>query len=725
MIIGQYKSWGYYLLNSAGQSYRIENGLVVAKNDPVALRYTPSGWQDISIAWVRDLTLSGVVRNFSLPLGFPLDGYEIMKHIKYTKNFEEKLFLLIQKEKLYIDPAKYYFFYDYFYRGQLDLPTAIDDYTAGHMTVSIQEGRLSKSLTANQSTTYPLPLYVGDAAAEAAAGIVNVKMDGIALTQTGNFAVVDGLEIINSRKPDSSFLLPVVHLTDEGISTGIDVASQELKDVSTTSFTDLLNDPNWLEHAQADNKVFIKVHIKYDLTFTATSNALLYGFKARFLTSTLTAINQDIYQIFTSHPPTGSVNHFVGTIDIDLRPDERLYFEGIFFNVIADNVNCKIVFSPGSTISISYANVFKTTFIKAKKPLNVFKDIIGNMTNLTAADADSTLLAANSAKVITSGDGIRGLPGAVIKSSLNQFSNSYNVLLNSGIGIQGNKILMEKKEFFYQNTNVVPLGLIRDPKGSDLTDVLANTVVIGWPNQDYGSIEAGQNANGRTEPNTTHTYGSPVTAISKKLTLVADYRGDAIGMEFARINLDGKTTSDSSSDNDVCILDIDIDHPQVDPIVGTYYNLFRETYDIITGLLDPIGWFNLRMTPARLMETHRSWLNSIFHGFQGQYLPFLLADKNEDLYTQKGTVIVKENADFQITDSPRILLPRVIEFVPETPEELVSILEANPTRCFSFIHPNGNTYKGFNLKIGIAANTLQEQAFQLIFSPDTDLTTLQ
>jgi hypothetical protein len=592
------------------------------------------------------------------------------------------------------------------------------------MTVGIQEGRLNKSFTANQSTTYQLPLYVADAAAEAAAGIVNVRLDGITLRQTGDFAVVDGLEIKKSQQ-GTNFFMPFIHLTDEGISTGIEFSSQDMKNVSGLSFADKLTDPDWGAHASATNTSPVVITLIYTLSFNATRNDLPFGFRARFLKSTQTLVNQNDYEVFNTAPAVGVVNNFSGTLTISLQPDERLYFEGIFFGGVTGAVEIDIVFNPNSTVGLTYDNRFKPTFIKAKKPRNLFQDTIGSMTNLTAADAASSLLDANSNYVVTSGDGVRSLPGAVVKTSMNQLFNSYNVLLNAGIGIQGNQILLERKDFFFQNSNPVPLGQIRDPKGSDLTDVLVNAVVIGWPNQDYGSIEAGLNVNGRQEPNTTHTYGSPVTSIAKTLTLVADYRADAIGIEFERINLDGKTTSDSASDNDVFILDIDIDHPQVDPVVGTYYNLFRDSYTSVTGLLKPDSWFNLRMTPARLMETHRSWLNSVFHGFQGQYLPFLLADKNQDLVTTKGTVVVKESADFQISDSPRILLPRVIEFVPEAPEEIVSILQDNPNRCFSFVHPNGLTYKGFNFKIGIAANTLQEQAFQLIYTPDTDLTTLQ
>jgi hypothetical protein len=52
-------------------------------------------------------------------------------------------------------------------------------------------------------------------------------------------------------------------------------------------------------------------------------------------------------------------------------------------------------------------------------------------------------------------------------------------------------------------------------------------------------------------------------------------------------------------------------------------------------------------------------------------------------------------------------------------------LENNPNRCFSFIHDNGNTYRGFNLKIGIAANTLEEEAYKLLAVWDQDLTTLK
>jgi len=119
------------------------------------LTFTPDGWQEISIAWERNLTKFGNVRNFSLPLKFVVDGAKIIRSIVYSTNFETKVFLLIKRLKIVTSPIDYNYFYEDYYRGEIDLSTFNDEEST--VTVNIMEGDLHKKLKANEGTTYEIP----------------------------------------------------------------------------------------------------------------------------------------------------------------------------------------------------------------------------------------------------------------------------------------------------------------------------------------------------------------------------------------------------------------------------------------------------------------------------------------------------------------------------------------------------------------------------------------
>jgi len=126
-----------------------------------------------------------------------------------------------------------------------------------------------------------------------------------------------------------------------------------------------------------------------------------------------------------------------------------------------------------------------------------------------------------------------------------------------------------------------------------------------------------------------------------------------------------------------------------------------------------------------LIEKHRNYLDSIFYGFAGQQLKFESTDKNRELRTEKEGSVFDEDANFIIGNTNQLFKPIVFEIEPQASTAIVDLMEQNPNRCFSFIHPNGLTYAGFNLKMGIAANSLEEQAFQLLAIANQDLKTLK
>jgi hypothetical protein len=700
------KEWLYYLLDSMGKTAQKENGLIVFKSNYKPLAYTPDGWQDINIGWERNLTKFGINRNFSLPLGFVLDGKDILDYIGLNKNFDERLFLLIQKQTLQIDPANYYFFYDKFYRGELDLTTIQSE--ENKTTINIMEGGLSKQLKANEATNYEIPVNDPEA--------ITIKMDGINIRYEFRYihvADIDGdptsYDVNTGITTTRKWFMNFSRADATGQIIGIATFDVFKEDATSADFT---TDERFF--LQATSNVSLSATFRFAGHLKKSSGTGTGVYKIIVYDQTGTIVHTFLDQSTTDNIFNQPFN-IEETVNLNLMAGDKLFLISYVQGVGSTNYNVSID-ADESLSDFNFFSRFIDSTIRAIKPFTLYKRLIGNITG-DESNALSTLLEAHPNLVVTSGDAIRSLPGnVVVKTNLNDFFTSYNVALNAGIGIENNKVVFESKEHFFDESDPIALGKVRNFKWKYATELLVNSVKIGWPNQTYDDV------NGKQEFNTTQERSSVVQRVSKLLDLVSVYRADPFGIELTRINLEGKITTDSSSDNDVFIINIDLSSQNDD---GSY-NLKRVVpYDSVDGLLSPDTAFNIEeLTPARLLEKHRNWINSVFYGFEGTKLTYQTSDKNRELKTVKGTVIYDEDADFTISDTPRLLKPILFEFEPESYEGLVELMEENPNRCFSFEHPNGNTYTGYNLKIGIAPNTLEEQAFQLISTASNDLKTL-
>lgn len=172
------REWLIYLLNSDGQSYYIENGILHISSTPRPVRYGPDGWKDMSIGYERSIVDWGNVINFSLPFKFVLDAAEVLRTLLDIFNIETVVKLLIQRQSLFINETNYYFYYKFFYKGEIDLSTYQD--TETDFTVNIMQGGISKSIKSFKNTAYQIE-----------PNDVVVKMDGATMVGTKKFIVLD------------------------------------------------------------------------------------------------------------------------------------------------------------------------------------------------------------------------------------------------------------------------------------------------------------------------------------------------------------------------------------------------------------------------------------------------------------------------------------------------------------------------------------------------------
>lgn len=506
-----------FLVNGDGLSYYYNNGVLAKSSTPVPLEHTFDGWKDMMVQYIRNPFYWAVFRSLTIPLRFVKHGAQILRELLYKKGYEENVYLII----LRLNPSTGRM--DGFYKGEIDFSKFQDD--PYFFQVNVSEGGLMKFLKAYESTNFEIPL-TGD-------GVVNVEMNGLELKKKFGFALVDAHHVLTGT-------IGLAYAYEEGTSFGL------LSGTSPTdaSDVDLVNDDNrWFLKNIGTDIISATITGKFPFNNTLTSQL-----GSLFLTkSSGTQIEL--------HPLT-TFNVGSYTLDINatftINPGERVYFQG---------------FSPfevdilASTLEVTFNSKYKTTYIKAINAAELgdrlIKQIAGPEYSL-----DSTLLK-NCGIYITCGNALRGFSDAKIKTTFKDLFTNFNRNLNIGMSVSEKVATIKSKKDYYTSTLITHLGEIKNFNLS-LSDDIFNDIKVGYPDETFDDV------NGRDAFNQTQQYKAPVTRVSKTLDLTGNYKADPYAVEFARINLEGKTTTDASSDNDVFMLDVELQKVNVN-VTATFY----------------------------------------------------------------------------------------------------------------------------------------------------------
>lgn len=712
----------YFLLNDQNQFYYVNGTTVQTSGMPKPLTYTPDGWQDISIFFERNKKYFAIDRSFTIPMNFVEDGARILKYVWTNFGVESKVYLMIAEQVLDFDGVTFGFRYQKMYKAEIDFSTY--SHQGPKVTVNLMEGDLVKLIKANENTDYEIPF---DNDAE------QILMDGVPLTEKGNFNIVSDFEI---KKSDwgTNWFLPVNYLNSDGKSTGITFYTQTLKSVGTTWPT-TLSDTDTLALGGDTIASTVNAVVKGVVEFKCTVNDPSLGFRARFIRSNQDITHQNDYQIFqVGNPTPGQTYTFNINMTVPLQAGERLYLEGIYFGGATGAIDVGISFTENSYLKIYYQNTYKATTIKAYRPSVLLQKILDKVTGGGYSLVTTLLSGDNDLRMLTSGDALRGFSGAVIKISLLKFFQLFDMQLDAAMGIINNVLHFENKQYWYSNSTIIDLGSVTNLKITQSGDYLFNKISIGYPNQNYN--QALGDVNGKLEPCVTQTYTLPITCVNKELTLTTDIRADMYGIEFTRINLDGKTTVDSSSDNDTfCIkvapkvsgatsytLDRSL-NPYVSIVIDPSYNMDAATQTDLINAYDKDKAFNLGLTPKQCLFNHSAFLRGCLRGLDSKYIKYQVSDKFPLLkVSPPAGRVVYERADIRAGDLDPAYFDGVgLDFETKTPINLQDILSQNPVQAFQFEY-QGVILQGVNLKVGMQPAVQKSQTWSLLSVPANDLT---
>lgn len=700
----QGKDFLYFLVDEFGRSFYVENGIVQLSAQPRPLEFTPEGWEEITVQNVRNQKYFALDRNFTLPLDFVEDGAIILKDAYYKKGLLAKVFLVISKQELFYDGIEYGYHYKSYYRGALDFTEF--NHVGPKVTISITEAGPVKYIKANENAVYEFEVDVPEA--------IKIKMDGIELKGTKRFIVIEPT-YNHGIGTDTKEMIPMQESTSEGYFFNIGFAetagSITDADYDFIHGEDLSTSDKWNGIITDADTITMTMHMEGMIRKNLSGSGFWgprVGLDVKLETSTgrlftLFNLSHDFGPVFANAQPWA---FSVTSAPITLLKDETFFIYTVPTTFQSNN---NWQWEEGTVFEYLTTDRYKTTYIKALPPLYLFKKLVEKVTG-GRYQADSTLLAQYFNIPITCGDAIRGIAGAKIKTSLSQFFQAMNTVHGAGMGEIGGVVRLETKGYWVDYTDPIDLGEVKELSVKPAAEYLFNLLRIGYQPQDYDDV------NGRQEFNNTNQYTGPEIEESKTVEFISPYRADCYGAEFQRLNLEGKTTTDSDSDNDVFMIHTTT-VPITDPVEGQVYELNRNLNTGATGLLEPDSVFNIFLSPARCLQRNGSYIHSCFYKMDAENLIWQTTDKNPDLVA--GGVVEKANVNIGSLASA-FFTPNILEFEAPSPVNLVELLAASPARAFKFSYL-GIQLKGIAVKVGIRSADYAAQTFTLLSAPDNDL----
>jgi hypothetical protein len=211
---------------------------------------------------------------------------------------------------------------------------------------------------------------------------------------------------------------------------------------------------------------------------------------------------------------------------------------------------------------------------------------------------------------LTSGDGIRGIPEAQIKTNFQEFQDNLACLFDIGTQVSnkandGNGIykIVDKQVIFNRNQPILnpdgsplDLGTVKNMQLKPVPDEwLANNINVGYEKQEYDYPL------GRQDFACTLEYINELKIPNKKMNLVSKYRADYTGIHLLHYDYVNSDKKDSKSDNDIFWILAFLKDGKWQAIKGDSVVVGSES-------LEGGGYFNILLSPHRNLRRHRNYL---------------------------------------------------------------------------------------------------------------------
>lgn len=704
---------------------------LIYNDDPHIIDMSPDKWSDHEFSNKRDLSLWGVMRSYATDVEFVGESADLIRSVFFTDGVDALISLKIET----LNRSTWQ--YETIYTGDLDLSTFED--LDNRVTCNIIDGGLSAKLQARRNVKYDIDFNNEDPEIAFKAvdvpSFITISLFGGGRNQTGvDPSNQTRAATFSSGFGGSSDVVRGLSYQDQTYLTSINITDSTRWGAEKERYI-LFNDTSFNVNSRAQGYFILRLRF---LT-AAMVNA---GFKIAFVGIDNYSNNIHLPQIFydskINHPSIvweGSA--FTSIVRFDFSNVDLQFKAGFKYllYIYSDNIN---QWQPANgyasadegSITLKWdTTIGANHIVKAKHPKDLFSNIFKKINNDIDADVVSDLLDENYNLLITTGDAIRQLPNAKIKTSFDDFYKSINAVLNCGFGFDEsrNPIIESKSEFFKKDNDIIDFGDVIKVKKIPLTQVMISSISAGYSAQDY-EIEKGID-----EFNQGQEYTIDQTRVQNKLDIKSIYRADQYGIDTVRIKEINKsmnaTETDANTDNDIWfVLCKKNTNAQ-----GYFEPMDKNDIFFIqlngSTTINRNSFINYLISPKNNIFRHFDYIKSTFFGQNKGFLDFQSSDRNVDLMTIENSdsdtpiIYEKESVSFDDYNINRLFYPIIIQFETHVKPDLQKTIEmwSNGICSFNF---NGGQIKGFIFSIDLNANRGSSSVVQLILSPDTDLNLL-
>ena len=699
------------------------NGVVQSTTTKTYLNYSPEGWEDQSLKWERGTTYYGVFTNYTNPLRFVKDGRKILKTLFYTNGINLQLELLIDKHSNQVATWGY----NQYYVGDIDFSRFKDEKDFTQVEI-MEQGFMSK-LKANEDTKYEIGLGTG----------VWVKMDGYPLKgqaewQTGvDVEASPSTTLGNTEFPVLAFIQP-----NQGYNPFLNFVTQSVFDGIDNKVALMKN--------TSQNNLSITINYTYDyyvnlfIDSSAPANGY-FGIQAGIFDSSGAVINTINLYTSPTVQNTGTSQTYLGSLSgAFVLPAGCMFSIGYVCwitptttKMLANAYQTKDVIT-GSKLTTKWSLKVPTTYIQVLPAL----DLGTLLTQKIDANSNfnSDVASANNGYMLTSGDALRNLNGAVIKTSMGDYFKAMNCMFNSALWYDksSDTLHIDSKGVVFDNTTTaVNIGEVASLQIEPYIPEQFSVVKFGYKPYEYDTI------NGKEEFNQDATWNTPLVRVQGSKDFISPYRADRYGIELVRANLANKTNADSDNDNDLFWINVDL----ASGVQGTipagyqgagqdYYQLYRNpSMSYVQGVEYGLDCYNTEFSPKRRMYAFGKYLRSCFDMYASSNLTFANQSKTQDgnisVITDEGFNVYDEKLNEQISDlAPSgYFLPYLITIEVKIPVNLQEIFDASGA-SFGLVEftYKGNTYEGYIIEATDSPTYRPKQTFKLLANFGTNLTNL-
>ena len=214
------------------------------------------------------------------------------------------------------------------------------------------------------------------------------------------------------------------------------------------------------------------------------------------------------------------------------------------------------------------------------------------------------------------------------------------------------------------------------------------------------------------------------------------------GIEFQRINMEGKTISEGDSDSMVFAIHTTLNSvgTAIDKHTGNIVNVwavYRKAINLTAGasfwniinIKNPETAYNILFSPARCLLRNGAWFRSLLLPYDDLTLRYTTSGKTNQtvrMETQEGAVptLITEDTDFFIEDlcsnDDLLVAPVVFDIEIKDVINLYQLIKADRYAYLQFTYL-GNTYKGYIISAKTKPSFRATTKLRLLATPDTDL----